>query len=157
MIQKTFKNCVSLSPCVEEPNSEVKKLINIRTWTTVSSPVNVSCIFPVFKFVHLPLDWDIIVIMIWLWLWLWVYNTNTLGEKCEILCFLKYGLSSFTAILLQGWLWHYITHEGWYVQKQTFISFPSFIRSGRVLPPKNIQLWHNFLSESLNFWNNLRS
>ena len=32
---------MSLSPRVEEPNSEVKKLINVRTWTTVSSPVNV--------------------------------------------------------------------------------------------------------------------
>ena len=32
---------VSLSPRVEEPNSEVKKLINVRTWPTVSSPVNV--------------------------------------------------------------------------------------------------------------------
>ena len=29
---------VSLSPRVEEPNSEVKKLINVRTWTT-ESPV----------------------------------------------------------------------------------------------------------------------
>ena len=44
MIRKTFKNCVSLSPRVGEPNSEVKKLINIRIWTTVSSPVNVLCI-----------------------------------------------------------------------------------------------------------------
>ena len=33
-----------LSPRVEKPNSEVKKLINVRTWTTVSSPVNVLCI-----------------------------------------------------------------------------------------------------------------
>ena len=30
--------CVSLSPRVEEPNSEVKKLINVRIWTT-ESPV----------------------------------------------------------------------------------------------------------------------
>ena len=35
---------VSLSPRVEEPKSEVKKLINVRTWTTVSSLVNVLCI-----------------------------------------------------------------------------------------------------------------
>ena len=63
---------MSLPPCVEEPNSEVKKLINVFTWTTVSSPVNVLCIW-VFKFVHVPLDWDIIAI-IWLWLLLWVYN-----------------------------------------------------------------------------------
>ena len=35
---------MSLSPHVEELNSEVKKLINIHTWTTVSLPVNVLCI-----------------------------------------------------------------------------------------------------------------
>ena len=35
---------VSLSPRVEEPKSEVKKLMNVRTWTTVSSPINVLCI-----------------------------------------------------------------------------------------------------------------
>ena len=62
---------MSLSPCVEELNSEVKKLINVRTWTTVSSPVNV-VYFPVFEFVHVLLDWDIIgldIIMIMMWLY----------------------------------------------------------------------------------------
>ena len=33
-----IKNCVSLSSRVEEPNSEVKKLLNVHTWTT-ESPV----------------------------------------------------------------------------------------------------------------------
>ena len=48
---------VSLSPLVEEPNSEVKKFINVRTWTIV-------LMYCVFEFLHVPLDWDIIVIMI---------------------------------------------------------------------------------------------
>ena len=45
---------VSLFPCVEEPNSEVKKLINVRTWTTESlvylSP-------PVFLYMYNVWDW----------------------------------------------------------------------------------------------------
>ena len=45
---------VSLSPCVEEPNSEVKKLINDRTWTT-ESPVYLSP--PVFLHMHNVCDW----------------------------------------------------------------------------------------------------
>ena len=41
---KRILRIVCLSPRVEEPNSEVKKLINVRTCTTLSSPVNVLCI-----------------------------------------------------------------------------------------------------------------
>ena len=73
---------MSLSPRIEEPNSEVKKLINVRTWATVSSLVNV-VYFPVFEFVHVPLDGDIIGIKIWLWLWLWVYNKRC-GRSKEV-------------------------------------------------------------------------
>ena len=29
----------------------------------------------------------------------------------------RYGLNSITAIYLEGWLWHYITHEGWCAMK----------------------------------------
>ena len=29
-----------------------------------------------------------------------------------------YGLISINAVLLKGWLWHKITHEGWYTIKQ---------------------------------------
>ena len=32
--------------------------------------------------------------------------------------FPSYRLNSTTTVLLQGWLWHYITHEGWYAIKQ---------------------------------------
>ena len=45
---------VSLSPRVEEPNLEVKKLINIRTWTT-ESPVYLSP--PVFLHMYNVCDW----------------------------------------------------------------------------------------------------
>ena len=38
---RMIKDCVSLFPRVEEPNSELKKLINVRTWTT-ESPVYLS-------------------------------------------------------------------------------------------------------------------
>ena len=31
---------------------------------------------------------------------------------------LSYGLNSTTTVLLQVWLWHWITHEGWYAIKQ---------------------------------------
>ena len=30
----------------------------------------------------------------------------------------SYGLNSTTTVLLQGWRWHLITHEGWYTIKQ---------------------------------------
>ena len=54
---------VSLSPRVEEPNLEVKKLINVLTWTTVSAPVNVLCIS---LYLNLYLcRW--IEISLWLW------------------------------------------------------------------------------------------
>ena len=49
-----IENCVSLSPRVEEPNSEVKKLINVRTWTT-ESPVYLSP--PVFLHMYYICDW----------------------------------------------------------------------------------------------------
>ena len=26
----------------------------------------------------------------------------------------SYGLNSITIVLIKGWIWHYITHEGWY-------------------------------------------
>ena len=45
---------VSLSPRVEEPNSEVNKLINVRTWTA-ESPVYLSP--PVFLHIYNVCDW----------------------------------------------------------------------------------------------------
>ena len=32
---------------------------------------------------------------------------------------LSYGLNSTTAVLLEGWRWYQITHQGWYAIKQT--------------------------------------
>ena len=58
---------VSLSPRVEEPNSEVKKLINVRTWTT-ESPVYLS--IWICSTVGLRYHYDYDMIMMWL------YNTS---------------------------------------------------------------------------------
>ena len=79
---------MSLSPHVEEPKSEVKKLINVRTWTTVSSPVSVLCIS---LYLNLYMcRW--IEISLWLWYdydvaiqnWLHLYRGVRL---LQLLCF----------------------------------------------------------------------
>ena len=65
---------VSLSPRVEETNSEVKKLINVRSWTTVSSPVNVPVYLSIWICtcaVGLRYHYDYDMIMKWL------YNTSS--------------------------------------------------------------------------------
>ena len=46
------------------------------------------------------------------------FLTNTLGERHEPSYSSSYGLNSTTTVLLQVWLWHWITHEGWYAIKQ---------------------------------------
>ena len=43
------------------------------------------------------------------------FRTNTLGKVMNPL---SYGLDSTTTVLLEEWLWHYITHEGWYAITQ---------------------------------------
>ena len=40
--------------------------------------------------------------------------TNTLGKGMKPLIHPSYGLNSTATVLLQGWLWYQITHEGWY-------------------------------------------
>ena len=49
------------------------------------------------------------------------FRTNTLGKDINPLNPAPgYGLSSTIAILLQGWLRHYIIHNGWYaINKET--------------------------------------
>ena len=63
------------------------------------------------------LDWDIIVGL----------NTSSsitfhfglmASGKAWTLYSRSYGLDNTTTILLQGWLWYYITHEGWYAITQ---------------------------------------
>ena len=44
--------------------------------------------------------------------------TNTLEKRYEPSYLLSYGLNRIMDVLLQGWLWHLITHEGWYAIKQ---------------------------------------
>ena len=39
-------------------------------------------------------------------------------ERHELFYLHSYGLDSTTSNFQQGWLWHYITYEGWYVIKQ---------------------------------------
>ena len=45
------------------------------------------------------------------------FRTNTLGKGINPLILLSRGLNSTTTVL-QGWLWHWITQEGWYTVKQ---------------------------------------
>ena len=58
-----IENCVSLSPRVEEPNSEVKKLINVRIWTTFVSEQRSRLLCKCF------------VSQLWLRWLSWVYNS----------------------------------------------------------------------------------
>ena len=47
------------------------------------------------------------------------FQTSTLGKRMNsITPTTSYGLNSITAVLLQGWLWHKMTWEGWYAIKQ---------------------------------------
>ena len=53
------------------------------------------------------------------------WSVNQKGERGEIsvgyliptLIQSSYGLNSTTTVLLEGWIWHWITHEGWCVIK----------------------------------------
>ena len=38
------------------------------------------------------------------------------------------GLNSITAILLQGWLWQWITHDGWYAIKENKTELNKWLR-----------------------------
>ena len=38
------------------------------------------------------------------------------------------GLNSITAVFLEGWLWHEITHEGWYAIKNQRKKEKNFIK-----------------------------
>ena len=42
------------------------------------------------------------------------FQTNTLGKGITP----NYRSNSNTNVVLQGWLWYKITHEGWYAIKQ---------------------------------------
>ena len=43
---------------------------------------------------------------------------NTLGKGMNLLILPSYGLNSTLTVLLQRWLWDWITHKGWYAIKQ---------------------------------------
>ena len=45
------------------------------------------------------------------------FRTNTLRKGMKLSYPSSYGLNSITAVL-EGWLWYYITHGGWYAIKQ---------------------------------------
>ena len=50
------------------------------------------------------------------------FRTNIHGKGMNLLFPLSYGLNSSTTVILQGWIWHKITHKGWYaikLRKQT--------------------------------------
>ena len=45
------------------------------------------------------------------------FRTNALEKDLNLLISLSFGLNSTTTVLLQGWIWHLIIHEDWYVIK----------------------------------------
>ena len=47
------------------------------------------------------------------------FRINTLEKDMDVSLFPNYGLYSFSYVLLQGWLWHWIAHESWDAIKQT--------------------------------------
>ena len=51
----------------------------------------------------------------WYYIHFWA---NTLGKVMNFLMPYSYGRNSSTTFLLQGWLWHWITHKGWYAIRQ---------------------------------------
>ena len=44
--------------------------------------------------------------------------TNALGKDMDVLIPPSDGLNSNTAVPPQGWLWHWLTHKGWYAIKK---------------------------------------
>ena len=46
------------------------------------------------------------------------FQINTLGKGMTPPYPPGYGLNSTTTVLLEGWLWHWITYKGWYAIKQ---------------------------------------
>ena len=113
-LQKTFKNCVflSFSSCrrTELRNQEVNKRSCLNNsefacWCFVY--------FPVFEFVHVPLDWDIIMIMIWLWLWCG-YTTKGLFSR-----FCLFWL--FDPLMWQNSLVEMFFFSCWFTLSQVFL------------------------------------
>ena len=45
------------------------------------------------------------------------FRTNALGKGMNSFIPFSIRLNSTTTDVLQGWLWHYITHEDWYAIK----------------------------------------
>ena len=50
------------------------------------------------------------------------YSPVTSQERHEIFYLLSYWFNSTTTVLLQGWIWHWITHEEWYVFKEEILN-----------------------------------
>ena len=53
------------------------------------------------------------------------FRTNMLGKVSEPPYSPSYRFDSTTTVLLEGWLWHLITHEGWYAIKRRNRNQPS--------------------------------
>ena len=47
------------------------------------------------------------------------FRTNSLEKATNSLIPPRWTLNSTYTLFLQGWLWHYVTHEGWYAIKQS--------------------------------------
>ena len=65
------------------------------------------------------------------------FRTDTLGERYEPPYPPSYGLNSTSTVLLEEWLWHWITHKGWYAIKQRNQTkpLPSSVCLSLFLPP----------------------
>ena len=62
-----------------------------------------------------------------------------LGNDTNTLIPTNYGLMS-TITVLQEWLWHYITHKGWYVIKNTNIKI--IVQYSQIHYDKPRSMWH---------------
>ena len=59
------------------------------------------------------------------------FRTNTLGKGINPPYPPIYGLNSIPAVLLEGWLWHWITNKGWYAIKQRNQTKPKILTQNK--------------------------
>ena len=58
----------------------------------------------------------------------------------------RYRLNTSTALLLEGWIWHYITQEGWYAIKERDRNWNWWQPSKNCLVFYSLKTWSLFVS-----------